>query len=90
MVNKVLGAFTNPFAHGLGAQRILKKVNPEFAAKTNDLFTGSRVIRRTLRQFDREPLFEHETRPNILSKKVRDEKKQRRLIASVRRSSIDG
>jgi len=59
-------------------------------AKIDDVLTGSRFNRRVLRHFDRDPFLEAERRPEVLTRQHRDDEKQRRLVARLRRSSIDG
>ncbi len=79
-------ALTSPI--GQIPARILKKANPELAARISDI--PAKLHRRSMRKLGLVPLLEHARRPEILTKEFDEKKKQRALVASVRRNSVDG
>jgi len=85
-MKKLKTAFTSPI--GATAGVALEKANPKLSAKVRDFLP--KMHRRVLRKFDMVPLLEIARKPEILTEEFRENKRQRALVASVRRRSIDG
>ncbi len=82
----ISNTLTNPL--GPFMSRVLSKANPELGARINDI--PAKLHRRSMRKLGLVPLLEHARRPEILTEEFRENKKQRALVASVRRNSVDG